>query len=207
MSALRNVRLLHDNTPLHTSDLVKQFMKSEKVSLATPNILSRSRHMVELFPFPKLKSSYRVFDNQSLPQRFTKSAYRDALRYEFRDWTHVFQTVRDTLNKSNVDLTIWIENLVCLGVFSPDLVQNTEHIEKPWYQNILIGRTVSLSHLDVYCSYIIKIPKLDINRHVFILFLWYAVWQVHNNSYPPPPSPRKVLYSLLKCCFLLVLLF
>lgn len=77
------------------------------------------------------------------------------------------------------------------GFFFPDLVQNKEHIKKPWYQNIMIWKNSFLffSPLDGYCSYIIKIQQLDIKRHVFIFFMICCITS-GQQLLPPPPFAK-----------------
>ena len=61
MSGFRHVRLLHDNAPSHTSELVKQFLKSGKVTVLPHLPYSPDLSPFDFFSFfQNLKSSYLV---------------------------------------------------------------------------------------------------------------------------------------------------
>lgn len=71
MSGLRHVCLLHDNVPSHTSELVKQFLKSEKVTILPQPPYSPDLAPCDFFLFSKLKkSSYMVALNFMSMQSF-----------------------------------------------------------------------------------------------------------------------------------------
>ncbi|XP_062593106.1 histone-lysine N-methyltransferase SETMAR-like [Saccostrea cucullata] len=55
VSGFRHVRLLYDNAPSHTSELVKQFLKSEKVTVLPHPPYSPDLAPCDFFLFPKLK--------------------------------------------------------------------------------------------------------------------------------------------------------
>lgn len=92
VSGFRHVRLLHDNAPSHTSQLVKQFLKSEKVTVLPHPPYSPDLAPCDFFLFPKLKkflSGRRYKSRQALGSAVSqclrgipKSAYRDA----FQKW-------------------------------------------------------------------------------------------------------------------------
>ena len=92
VSGFRHVRLLHDNAPSHTSELVKQFLKSEKVTVLPHPPYSPDLAPCDFFVFPKLKkflSGRRYRSRQALGSAVSqclrgipKSAYRDA----FQKW-------------------------------------------------------------------------------------------------------------------------
>ncbi|XP_062582211.1 histone-lysine N-methyltransferase SETMAR-like [Saccostrea cucullata] len=92
VSGFRHVRLLHDNAPSHTSELVKQFLKSEKVTVLPHPPYSPDLAPCDFFLFPKLKkflSGRRYKSRQALGSAVSqclrgipKSAYREA----FQKW-------------------------------------------------------------------------------------------------------------------------
>ena len=92
VSGFRHVRLLHDNAPSHTSELVKQFLKSEKVTVLPHLPYSSDLIQFDFFRFPKLKkfsSGSRYKSRQPLGSTISqclrglpKSVYRVA----FQKW-------------------------------------------------------------------------------------------------------------------------
>lgn len=68
LPGFRHIRLLHDNAPSHTSELVKQFLKyvGEGYRLATPTILSRFS-LMGLFPFFSKTSKVLLWSSLQVP--------------------------------------------------------------------------------------------------------------------------------------------
>ena len=93
-TGFKHVRLLHDNAPAHTSALVTQFLKQEKVTVLPHPPYSPDLAPCDFFLFPKLKkflSGRRYRSRQALGSAvfqylstIPKSAYRDA----FRKWIY-----------------------------------------------------------------------------------------------------------------------
>lgn len=94
VTGFKHVRLLHDNAPAHTSAIVSNFLKQEKVNVLPHPPYSPDLAPCDFFLFPKLKNylagrKYRsrqalgsaVFQYLST---IPKSAYRDA----FRKWIY-----------------------------------------------------------------------------------------------------------------------
>lgn len=88
VSGYRHARLLHDNAPSHTSELVKQFLKSENVTVLPHPPYSPDLAPCDFFLFPKIKkflSGRRYKSRQAIGSAVSqclrdipKSAYRDA---------------------------------------------------------------------------------------------------------------------------------
>lgn len=94
VTGFKHVRLLHDNAPAHTSQIVREFLKSEKVTVLPHPPYSPDLAPCDFFLFPKLKnflSGRRYNSRQAVGSAVSqclrgipKSAYRDA----FQKWIH-----------------------------------------------------------------------------------------------------------------------
>ena len=94
LTGLVNVRLLHDIAPAHTSSLVTQHLKSERVTVLPHPPYSPDLAPCDFYLFPKLKnflSGRKYRSRQALGsavyqclRTIPESSYRDA----FKKWIH-----------------------------------------------------------------------------------------------------------------------
>ena len=94
LTGLVNVRLLHDNAPAHTSSLVTQYLKPERVTMLPIPPYSPDLAPCDFYLFPKLKnflSGRKYRSRQALGsavyqclRTIPESSYRDA----FKKWIH-----------------------------------------------------------------------------------------------------------------------
>lgn len=83
MSGFKHVCLLDDNAPSHTYDLVKQILKSKKITVWSHPSYSPYLAQCGFFLFPKPFKTW------------------------FQDWNYVFQVAKRTLKRWDVHFTIW----------------------------------------------------------------------------------------------------
>ena len=122
VTGFQHVCLLHYNASAHTSEIVKQFLMSEKVTFLphppySPD-LAPHPHPRDFFLFPKLKSSYLFIDitpgkplaqpSASVSEVYSNQHTVTHFRSGFTDWSYVFPTADNTLKGYKVNLIIWV---------------------------------------------------------------------------------------------------
>lgn len=108
MSSFRHVCLLYDIALSHTTELMKQFLKEEKVTFLPHPPYFPNLALCDFFLFPKISYLVVVKSPDKPLTRSSVSASEVYLtqhtvkhfRNGFRDWNYVFQTVENTLKES-----------------------------------------------------------------------------------------------------------